>query len=71
MLQGFQKVKPTCDQRLPIPPEILLKSVQALPHTTYSYFSRTLLRAMFILAYCAFLRVGEIAKTNSKPHHYL
>lgn len=71
MLQGFQKVKPTYDPRLPITPEILLKLVQALPHTTDSYFSRTLLHAMFILAYCAFLRVGEITKTNSKTHHYL
>lgn len=70
MLQGFQKVKPTCDQGLPITPEILLKLVQALPHTTDSYFSKTLLRAMFILAYCAFFKVGEITKTNSKTHHY-
>lgn len=67
----FQTVKPTCDPRLPITPEILLKLVQALPHTTDSYFSRTLLRAMFILAYCAFLRVTEITKTKSKTHHYL
>lgn len=26
---------------------------------------------MFISAYCAFLKVGEIIKTNSKTHHYL
>lgn len=52
-------------------PEILLKLVYALPHTSDSYFSRTLLHAMFNLAYCAFLRVGEITKINSKTHHYL
>lgn len=34
MFQGFLKVKPTCDPRLPITPEILLKLVQALPHKT-------------------------------------
>jgi integrase len=71
MLQGFQKAKPSCDPRLPITPEILQKLIQALPYTADSYFSQTLLRAMFILAYCTFLRVGEITKTNSKTHHYL
>lgn len=71
MLQGFQKIKPTCDPILPITPEILLKLVQALPHTKDSYFSRTLPRAMFTLAYCAFSRVGNIIKTNTKTHHYL
>ncbi|XP_062602257.1 uncharacterized protein LOC134263918 [Saccostrea cucullata] len=71
MLQGFLKAKPIGDPRLPITPDILLKLVQALPYTADSYFSTILLRAMFILAYCAFLRVGEITKTNSKTHHYL
>lgn len=71
MLQGFQKVKPTCDPRLLITPKIILKLVKTFLHTKDSYFSRTLLRALFILAYFAFLRVGEITKTNSKTHHYL
>lgn len=74
MLQGLLKVKPTCDPRLLINPDILLKLLQLPPthtHTTDSYFARTLFRAMFILAYCVFLRVGEIIKTKSKAHHYI
>lgn len=45
-------------------------STGSSPHDRF-IFSRTLLLAMFILAYCAFLRVGEITKTNSKTHHHL
>lgn len=34
-------------------------------------FIRKLLQAMFILAFCAFLRIGEITKTSSSAHHFL
>ena len=71
MLQGYQKCKPSNDARLPITPMILQKLVNALDHTTSSPFVRALLRAMFILAFCAFLRVGEITKTGGNNQHYL
>lgn len=71
MLQGYQKCKPSMDARLPITPLILGKLVNALEHTTSSPFLRALLRAMFILAFCAFLRVGEITKTGNANHHFL
>lgn len=71
MLQGYQKCQPSNDARLPITPMILQKLVNALDHTTSSPFIRALLRAMFILAFCAFLRVGEITKTGGTNQHYL
>lgn len=71
MFQGYQKCKPSMDARLPITPLILGKLVNALEHTTSSPFLRALLRAMFILAFCAFLRVGEITKTGNANQHFL
>lgn len=52
-------------------PLILGKLVNALEHTISSSFVRALLRAMFILAFCAFLRVGEITKTGNSNQHFL
>ena len=71
MIQGFKNAKPACDSRLPITPMILTKLVQALPFTTDSHFTKCMLHAMFVLAFCAFLRVGEITKTQNKTSHYL
>lgn len=71
MLQSFLKTRHTNDPRLSITPEILSKLIQSLPCTIDSYFSRCLLKAMFIFAFCVFFRVGEITKTNSKLQHYL
>ncbi|XP_056016344.1 uncharacterized protein LOC125673205 isoform X1 [Ostrea edulis] len=71
MIQGFKNAKPTCDPRPPITPVILGKLIQALPFTTDSIFSKTMLHAMVVLVFCAFLRVGEITKTHNKKSHYL
>lgn len=71
MLIRFQKCKPSLDSRLPITPAILIQLVDALRHTSSSVFLRCLLRAMFILAFCAFLRVGEITKTTGSAQHFL
>lgn len=71
MLKGFHKSKPTTDPRLPITPEILSSLLQSLEHTTSSFFTKLLLKAMFILAFCAFLRIGEITKTPNPTQHFL
>lgn len=68
---GFQKCKPSLDPRLPITPAILIQLVNALQHTSSSAFLRCLLRAMFILAFCAFLQVGEITKTTGSAQYFL
>lgn len=71
MLQGFQKIKPSLDSRLPITPNILKSLLQALEHTTSSFFIKLLLRAMFLVAFCAFLCIGEITKTSGATQHYI
>ena len=71
ILLGFQKSKPSSDARLPITPTILKQLVNALQHTISSNFLRTLFKAMFILAFCAFLRVREITKTPGPVQHFL
>lgn len=70
-LQGFSKVRPTVDCRLPNTPPVLHKIIEALPCTTDSKFTKTLLQAMYLLAVYAFLRVGEITKTTGSNQHYL
>lgn len=64
-LQGFQKLKARPDTRLPITPVILQKIVNALPQCTQSFYQKTLFKAMFLLAFHAFLRVGEITSTTN------
>lgn len=71
MLQGFRKSKPSSDSRLPITPTILKKIIHALEFSTTSAFTKSLFRAMFTLAFCAFLRVGELTKTNAPTKHFL
>lgn len=69
-LQGFQKVKPSLDFRFPITPHILNSLLLALEHTPSSFFTKCLLRAMFLVAFCAFLRIREITKTSGSTHHF-
>ena len=64
-LQGYQKERPSSDQRKPITVNILLKLIESLNHTTSSHFTRVLLRAMFLLAFHAMLRVGEFTVKSS------
>jgi hypothetical protein len=71
MLVGFKKCKPSSEARLPITPPILIRLIEALRHTTSSFFTRRLLTAMFVLAFCAFLRIGEITKTPGSANHFL
>lgn len=71
MLQGFRKSKPSSDSRLPITPTILKKIIHALEFSTTSALTKSLFRAMFTLAFCAFLRVGELTKTNAPTQHFL
>lgn len=71
LLQGVHKSRSTRDTRLPITPDILKKLILSLEETVSSFFHRTMFRAMFLLAFHAFLRVGEITSTGAKSQHYL
>lgn len=59
-LEGYRKQKSRADTRLPITPEILKKLVQSVGPLGFAYFVQVLLKAMYLLAFHAFLRVGEI-----------
>lgn len=56
---------------MPITPTILLKIILSLPHVTNSAFIKALLHAMYVLAFSAFLRVGEITKTGKLNQRFL
>lgn len=65
ILKGCQSLGSYKDSRLPITPEILRKILHALNHTVPLHFHRCLLRALFLLAFHAFVRLGELT-TKSK-----
>lgn len=64
-LQGYSNLRCTKDSRLPITPSILKGLISSLPHTSTSRFLGCMLRAMYLLAFHAFLRIGEI--TGPQP----
>ena len=59
-LRGYHKEKAAKDSRLPITPSILKDLCQSLPKTCSSRFLQLMLHAMYLLAFHAFLRIGEI-----------
>ena len=59
-LNGFKKLRASKDNRLPITPSILKGLINSLPHIFTSLFMSKLLSTMYLLAFNAFLRVGEI-----------
>ncbi|XP_061190816.1 uncharacterized protein LOC133198909 isoform X1 [Saccostrea echinata] len=63
-IQGFQNLKSTTDVRMPITPSILQKLVNSLHFCTSSFYEKCLFKAMFLLAFHAFLRIGEITSTT-------
>ena len=71
MLNVYQKIKASRDARLPITPPILQKMLASLANNSNSFFNRTMLKAMYLFAFHAFLRLGEITYTGTKQQHFL
>ncbi|KAH3781769.1 hypothetical protein DPMN_159673 [Dreissena polymorpha] len=65
-MHGYTYRLKSPDKRLPITPDLLARLVQSLHFTSNSVFHRILVKAMYLLAFHAFLRVGEITG-RSKP----
>lgn len=63
-LQAIRKMQPSCDTRLPITEDILHLLVSTAGHAAHSMYRLKLMQAMFMLAYHAFLRVGEITESE-------
>ena len=70
-LEGYRKQKAKADSRIPITPVILKKLIEALQHMNLPKFTQILLKAMLLLAFHAFLRVGEITQSGSKTKKIL
>ena len=59
MLEGLHRRNPRKDVRAPITLNLLKQIVKALPHVCSSSYECSLFKSAFILAFFAFLRVGE------------
>jgi len=65
LLQGAAKLRPSGDQRAPVTKAILHQLVRSTPHISHCYYNSILTSAMYLLAFHAFLRIGEIAVTST------
>jgi hypothetical protein len=66
-LHGYSNSLKTPDKRLPITNDMLEKLVVSVEKTCTGLFIRILVRAMFLLAFHALLRIGEITSNKGKP----
>ena len=65
-LQGIKNTtQPQTDQRLPITKDILDKLLHALPYATSTHSDHILWHAIFLLAYHACLRAGELTLSKN------
>lgn len=71
MLQGYSHLRPSSNGRWPITPNILRRIIDSLNDTVISHFKMSLFKAMFLLAFHAFLRDGEITNTGKAKHYLL
>lgn len=60
LLKGCENLKGSADTRLPITYELLFKLVTNLDNCIQNFYHKILLKAVFLLSFHAFLRLGEI-----------
>lgn len=65
LLHGAAKLRPSYDQRAPVTKAVLHNLVRSSPHISICYYNDVLTTAMYLLAFHAFLRIGEIAVTSA------
>jgi len=65
LLVGVHNIRGAANKRLPIQIDLLHKITDAVVHNTVTPFMQFLIRAMFLLAFHAFLRVGELTMRSS------
>lgn len=70
-LQGYHNEKRQTDTRLPITTHILQLLLNSLKFTQPSYFLRAMLKAMYLIAFHAFLRIGEITASGRQADNTL
>ena len=62
---GALKSHPSYDTRVPISVPILHKLCDTCERVTNTAYAATLLRAMYLVMFHAFLRIGEVTKSNN------
>ena len=68
ILQGAAKLRPSGDQRAPVTKSVLYQLVSSTPHVSHCYYNRVLTSAMYLLAFHAFLRIGEmVVSSTARP----
>ena len=65
-MTGIRNISKSCDIRLPITRPILGVLLDSLSKVVRSSYDRKLLRAMFTMAFHAFLRIGEMVPRSPK-----
>ena len=70
-IAGVKNYKATIEKRLPITVSILHRITSALEHTAKSVYQTTIYKSMFLLAFAAFLRVGETTASNKNTENVL
>ena len=65
LLQGASRLRPSIDVRAPVTKSILHSLVRSTSAVTNCFFASTLLSSMYLLAFHAFLRIGEIVVTSA------
>jgi integrase len=70
LVNGTKRLAAGPDIRRPITVTVLGHLLQALAHVTKAYYQRIMFEAMFLLAFYAFLRIGEIT-SRSKTYQNL
>lgn len=66
ILKGCEKLAPSVDSRLPITKSILERMVVAIPSVIKLHFHQILLKAIFLVAFNGFFRLGELVVRT--PH---
>lgn len=70
-LKGIRNNKPCRDNRLPITKDLLHKLCNSLQHIQSSPRVRAMLKSMYLLAFYAFLRVGEFTLSHGNHANVL
>ena len=68
-LAGLRKLQPAVDTRLPITLDILRQLIGYLYDLGLGFFQTKLYKAMFLLAFFAFLRIGEMTAYPHSTHN--
>lgn len=68
LIAGAYRLQPAVDMRLPITVPVLDKLIEALTHLSDNVFEMSLFQAMFLFAFNALTRVGEIAGPLESPN---